>query len=43
MPTDTEFSTLQEFVSIMKPLVEITEAIGAEKWITVSTHSFQAP
>ncbi len=37
MPSDTEFSTLETFVSVMKPLVDITEAIGGEKWITIST------
>ena len=37
MPSDTEFSTLEAFVSVMKLLVEITEAIGGEKWITIST------
>ena len=37
MPSDTEFSTLETFVSVMKPLVEITEAIGGEQWITIST------
>lgn len=37
MPSDSEFQTLEEFVSVMKPLVDITEAIGSETWITVST------
>ena len=37
MPTDTEFKTLEEFVDTMKPLVDITEAIGTEKWISVFT------
>lgn len=37
MPTDSEFATLEAFISVMKPLVEITEAIGGEKWITIST------
>ena len=31
MPTDSEFKTLEEFVTTMRPLVDITEAIGAEK------------
>ena len=30
MPTDLEFRTLEEFVSVMKPLVDIMEAIGSE-------------
>ncbi|XP_011410051.1 PREDICTED: zinc finger BED domain-containing protein 1-like [Amphimedon queenslandica] len=37
MPTDHEFKTMEEFVSLMKSLVDVTEAIGAEKWITIST------
>lgn len=37
MPSDVQFSTLEAFVSVMKPLVDITEAIGGEKWITIST------
>ena len=36
MPSDSEFTTLELFVKVMKPLVEITEAIGAEKWVTIS-------
>ena len=37
MPTDAEFTTMEDYVQIMKPLVDITEAIGAEKWVTIST------
>ena len=37
MPTDAEFTTMEYYVKIMKPLVIITEAIGAEKWVTIST------
>ena len=39
MPSDSDFATLEalNFVSVMKPLVDITEAIGGEKWITIST------
>ncbi len=37
MPSDTEFSSMEVFVQVMKPLVTITEAIGAEKWVTIST------
>ena len=39
MPTDAEFSALESYCKVMKPLVDITEAIGAEKWVTVSTVS----
>ena len=31
MPSDVDFSTMENYVKIMKPLVDITEAIGAEK------------
>ena len=37
MPSDVEFSMMEDYVEIMKPLVDITEAIGAEKWVTIST------
>ena len=37
MPSDFEFATLEAIVSVMKLAVEITEAIGGEKWITIST------
>ncbi|XP_065895974.1 E3 SUMO-protein ligase ZBED1-like [Dysidea avara] len=37
MPTDGEFKTLEHLVKVMKPFVDITEALGAEKWVTVST------
>ena len=36
MPTDLEFQIMEKSVVVMKPLVSITEAIGAEKWITIS-------
>ena len=39
MPSDSEFATLEAIVSVMKLAVEITEAIGGEKWITISTIS----
>ena len=37
MPTDTEISTMETFVEVLKPIVDITEAIGGEKLATVST------
>jgi len=37
MPTDIESKTLEHFVEVMKPFVDITEALGAETWVTVST------
>ena len=36
MPSDAEFNTLELFVKVMKSLVDITEAIGTEKWVTIS-------
>ena len=36
MPTDTEISTMEAFVDVMKPIVEITEKIGGEKQVTLS-------
>ncbi len=36
MPTESEFKTLEEFTLTVKPRVDITEAICAEKWVTVS-------
>ena len=36
MPSDDEFATMESFVKTMKPLVKITEVMGAEKWITIS-------
>ena len=37
MLTDNEFKTLECFVKVTKPFVDITEALGAEKWVTIST------
>ena len=37
MPSDSKFIILEEFIATMKPIVEITEAIGGEKWVTIST------
>ena len=37
MPIDGEFKTLEHLVNAMKPFVDIAEALGAEKWVTVST------
>lgn len=35
MPTDQEFLVMETYV--MKPLVEITEALGGQKFVTIST------
>ena len=37
MPSDTEFAVMETYVQVMKPLVTSTEAIGAQKWIIIST------
>jgi len=31
MPTDTEFVTMSDYLSVMKPLIQIIEALGGEK------------
>ena len=31
-----EFAVMESYCEVMKPLVETTEAVGAEKWITIS-------
>ena len=36
MPTDVEFSNMDIFIKVMKPIVEITEALGAQKYVTIS-------
>ena len=36
MPTDTEISTMEAFIDVMKPIVEITEKIGDKKQVTLS-------
>ena len=37
MPSDKEISTMEIFLEVLKPIVEITEAIGGEKLVTIST------
>ena len=37
MPSDSEFIILEEYIATMKPIIEITEAIGGEKWVIIST------
>ena len=36
IPTDVELTNMEIFVEIMKPIVEITEALGTQKYITTS-------
>ena len=36
MPSDAEITAMATFLDVMKPIVQITEVIGAEKWVTLS-------
>ena len=36
MPSDTEISAMKILIEVLKPVVEITEAIGREKSVTIS-------
>ena len=35
-PSDEEIAAMDVYMDVMKPLVTITETIGAQKWVTVS-------
>ena len=37
IPPNAEISTINKFVEIMKPFVDMTEGIGGEKWVTISS------
>ena len=36
MPSEEEFAAMESFIKILKPLVEITETMGGQKWVTIS-------
>ena len=36
MPSDAEITAMETFISVMKPIVHITEVICGEKWVTLS-------
>ena len=36
MPSESEFAAMSDFLAVMKPLVQITEALGGEEWITIT-------
>ena len=36
MPSEDEFAAMESFIKILKPLVEITETMGGQKWVTIS-------
>ena len=36
MPSEVEFAAMESFIEILKPLVEITETMEGQKWVTIS-------
>jgi len=36
MPADIKFSNMELFLQVMKPIVEITKAPGAQQYVTIS-------
>jgi len=36
IPPDAEFAVMETYVDVMKPIVDVTEGIGAQKWVTIS-------
>lgn len=36
MPSDFESAAVPDFLAVMKSLVQITEALGGEEWITIT-------
>ena len=37
MPSEVEFAAMESFIKILKHLVEITETMGGQKWVTILT------
>ena len=37
MPSHAEVTAMETFVEVMEPIVKITEAMGGQKWVTVSS------
>ena len=35
MPSEVEFAAIESFIKILKPLVEIIETMGGQKWNTI--------
>ena len=35
MPSNTEISTMETFLEVLQPIVEITETLGGEKLVTI--------
>ena len=41
MPREVEFAAMESIIKILKPLAEITETIGGQKWVTIlAVHHF---
>ena len=36
MPSDTEFAAMSDYLSVVKPVVKITEVLRGEKWVTIT-------
>ena len=36
MPNDAEISTMETFLEVLQPIVEITETLGGGKLVTIS-------
>ena len=36
MPSEHEFAAMSDFLTVMEPFVQITEALGGEEWITIT-------
>ena len=36
MPTDVEFFNMELFIRVIRPIVEITEALGGQWYVTIS-------
>ena len=36
MPSDAEYSSMETFLQVLKPIVEIKETLGGEKLVTIS-------
>ena len=39
IPSDSEFAAMSDFLTAMKPLVQIIKALGGEEWITITVCS----
>ena len=37
MASDSEFTVMERYIEVMKPLVTVTEGISAQKWVKISS------